>query len=94
MVTKQIPAGTANDAAPDVWNGCETGAAPAGPDPAANAATPTRAIAAAPRPAPATRNPTGTPPTRSGRAAQNPQNVPPPRRSDPDRLWPRDPPLV
>ncbi len=61
IVTKQIPVGTVTEEAPAVPDENNVvDAAPAGPEPMANA-TPTSAVATAPSPAPATRQPTGTP---------------------------------
>jgi hypothetical protein len=61
-VTKQIPAGTATDAGPDVLDENNVvDAAAAGPEPATNPTTPTSAVAAAPTPATAPRSATRTP---------------------------------
>ena len=75
-VTKQIPAGTGTEVAPGVLdeNNC-VGAAPTGADPAANAATPARATAVAPRPAPPTRRLTRAPSAGRGHPAPNRLNL-------------------
>jgi hypothetical protein len=74
-LNEQIPAGTVTAAVPGVLDENKVvDAAPAGPDPTANAATPTRAVAAAPKPGPATRQPTRTPSARS-RQAQDRRNL-------------------
>jgi hypothetical protein len=61
MVTEQIPAGTlaALGVKPGVVNDNVVGAAPAGPEPATSATTPSSAVAATPPPATAKRTRTG-----------------------------------